>query len=54
MKQVSECCGAEVKVISKRGVMCCDCYYICVGCGQPCDVIEKEGEGNENESKKTE
>jgi hypothetical protein len=50
MKELSECCQKPVKVISRRGIMGCDCYYVCEGCSQPCDIIGEEGEGDDNDS----
>jgi hypothetical protein len=47
MKQLSECCDAEVKTVTKRGVMGCDSWEQCLACGQPCDILEKEGDGDE-------
>ena len=45
--KVSECCSAPVRVRSSwaNGLDAVTNWYECSNCHQPCDTIEKEGEG---------
>jgi hypothetical protein len=57
MKRVSECCLAKVKIRSSSPWIRNPKYratnwYECSCCGQPCDTIEKEGEGDERQTGK--
>ena len=47
--KVSECCSAPVRVRSSwaNGLDAVTNWYECSNCHQPCDTIEKEGEGDE-------
>lgn len=45
--KVSDCCQAPVAVKSSGRGLYRTNWYCCEKCKQPCDTIEKEGEGDE-------